>query len=139
MSQLNGRSVAVTLDKERRLRYTFNALCELQTATGRTLDDALASGSVGFLEVRGIIWAGLIQEDPTLTLIQAGEAIQTYLENGGSFANLVVRMHEALSVSGLIGTPAKESDGPLASRTSSEAPSPQPTAPSASSLGSSSS
>ena len=126
---MNGRSVPVTLDRARRLRYTFNALCELQGALGATLDELLAGGRIGFLELRGLLWAGLVEEYPKLTLKETGELIQAQIEATGSFVALFATALEALKLSGLVGReqPEAKREGaadaaPFASPASSPTP-----------------
>lgn len=126
MSGLNGRSVLVALDKERHLRYTFNALCRLQDTTGRSLDALLAPESIGFVEIRAILWAGLLEEDATLGLVQVGDAVQGFLEAGGTIAGLIEKMLDALRMSGLQGE-GQAPKAPLASEISSTPPSAAPT------------
>lgn len=136
-----GRSVTVALDRERHLRFTFNSLCDVERSLGKTLVQAV-SANIGFYELRALLWCALVHEDPALTIDAAGDAIQAYLEAGGTVADLVTTMQQALTASGLLGavTPGVEPDSrPLASSPSSMPPSDSPSAPSDSVRGSSSS
>lgn len=47
------RGVSITLDRERRLAFTFNALCDLEAATGKTVSELISQG-IGIAAVRGL-------------------------------------------------------------------------------------
>ena len=62
---------------EREIRFTLNALAELEDKYG-SVDaafEALDNGSIK--AVRFILWAGLIDDDPSLTELQVGSLIDT--------------------------------------------------------------
>jgi hypothetical protein len=64
----------VTLDRERTLKFDYNSLCDVETATGRNVAARLTS--IDFTLLRGLLWAGLKHEDPDLTLEGVGELIR---------------------------------------------------------------
>lgn len=68
--------VPVTLDGEERvLIFSFNALCQAEEMTGMNL----LVGDVTFSSVRvlrALVWAGLLHEDPLLTIERAGDLIE---------------------------------------------------------------
>ncbi|MED4840395.1 hypothetical protein P9695_08755 [Weizmannia sp. CD-2023] len=66
--------VEVELDKVRHIRYTMNALAEIEDKLGYGLAD-LDGKQLKIKEVRVILWAGLIHEDPELTEEQVGDMI----------------------------------------------------------------
>lgn len=66
--------VEIGLDKPRRLRYTLNALAEIEDRLGVSLAD-LGSVKLGIKAVRLILWAGLIHEDADLTVVQVGDLV----------------------------------------------------------------
>lgn len=103
MSELNGRAVLVTLDRERHLRYTFNSVCRLQETLGTSIDRVLGRESLGFVEMRAFLWAGLIHEDRDLTVEGAGELVQVYVEREGELDSLFAHTVDALRKSGLAG------------------------------------
>jgi len=72
-------SVPITLDKPRELRFSFNALCLLEDTLGLPIADigAALSGSVKLGTVRALLYAGLSDEDPTLTLKQVGKLVDS--------------------------------------------------------------
>jgi hypothetical protein len=65
--------VAIELDKPRSLRFTTNALAELEDALGRPLSEI--GGMAGIKTIRTMVWAGLLHEEPGLTHEQASELI----------------------------------------------------------------
>lgn len=67
-------AVSIKLDKQRKLKYTFNAFCELEDVLGRPLSE-ISEIMDGFKlkDLRAMLWAGLLHESPDLTLEEAGE------------------------------------------------------------------
>jgi hypothetical protein len=70
--------VKVELDKERNLRYTMNALAEIEDQLGVPLSE-MAELKMTIKNVRVILWAGLIHEDEELTQQEVGNMVD--LEN----------------------------------------------------------
>lgn len=70
--------VKVTLDKERNLRYTMNALAEIEDQLGVPLAE-LQTVQMTMKNIRVILWAGLIHEDKELTQEDVGDFVD--LEN----------------------------------------------------------
>ncbi|MBD1372497.1 hypothetical protein IC620_09020 [Hazenella sp. IB182357] len=68
--------VDIQLDKQRRLKFTMNALSELEDVMGKPVTEL---GNVGMKELRALLWAGLIHQNPDLTLQEAGDLMD--LEN----------------------------------------------------------
>jgi hypothetical protein len=67
--------VHLRLDRERTLIISFNALCLAEEITGINF----LMGEFTFSSVRvmrALVWAGLIHEDPSLTLEQVGDLIE---------------------------------------------------------------
>jgi hypothetical protein len=82
------KSVPINLDKRRRLCFDFNAFAELQRECGISILDLQKfiniakqneSGKSGlvlpFYELRGFIWAGLLDESPDITLKEVGRIL----------------------------------------------------------------
>lgn len=101
------RYVLIELDRPRRLRYDINALAELEDALGGSLFEAFQQQrQMGVKFLRLLIWGGLRWEDRALTLVQAGDLLQLYLENGKSLEDLIQVITKALELSGLTGSSA---------------------------------
>ena len=67
--------VSVQLDKPRTLVLDFNAYCRVEEVTGVSL----LVGQLAFTSMRvmrAIVWAGLLHEDPTLSLEFVGDLLQ---------------------------------------------------------------
>ena len=89
------RSVPVKLDRLRHLKFSFNALADLQDA-----DPLIFTKDVGSLPViRRYLWAGLKHEDPTLTEEKIGDILDSWLENGGDIVELPGKVGEAIASS----------------------------------------
>jgi hypothetical protein len=83
--------VEITLDKTRHLYYGMNAFCEFEGVAGRTIpavfaefggganetDPAKVAAGFSFNTLRMLLWAGLQEEDPSLTLRDAGNLMDT--------------------------------------------------------------
>jgi hypothetical protein len=67
---MNGKSVSIELGgKTRTLVYDFNALVELEEKIGVGIQDFMKMVTTGarLKDLRGILWAGLIHDEPGLT------------------------------------------------------------------------
>lgn len=68
---LRRMQVTIELDgRERVLRYDLNALCLFEEETKTSLGDALRRLTMSSL--RALLWAGMIHEDPMLTIQDVG-------------------------------------------------------------------
>jgi hypothetical protein len=91
----------ITLDKVRHLRYTPNAIADIEEVLGQGFGTLLSSGTqTGVRHARAFLWGGLKHEDRRLQapggLERAGELIGTWYEHGGTLDTLYVRIMEAL-------------------------------------------
>jgi hypothetical protein len=66
--------VEIELDKPRNLRFTLNALAEIEDRLGVPLSK-LGEVELGIKAAQIILWAGLIHEDESLTLKQVGDMV----------------------------------------------------------------
>ena len=85
------KSVPIQLDKRRQLRFDFNAFAALQRECGISIMDLQkfvgvaksAANEAGlmlpFYELRGFIWAGLLDESPDITPKQVGDILDECL------------------------------------------------------------
>lgn len=67
--------IDIELDKPRRLKFDMNALAELEDVIGKPVSQ-LNQDTVGIKELRAMVWAGLLHEEPKLTIKGAGDLIQ---------------------------------------------------------------
>jgi len=87
------KAVTVKLDKQRKLKYTFNALCELEEVMGRSLT-TLQNGEFKMKDLRALVWAGLLHESPELTLEEAGDLI----DRAESIEEIATAVSQAMEV-----------------------------------------
>lgn len=66
--------VPIKLDKERNLRFTLNALAEIEDKLGIPLSK-MGEVDLGIKAVRTMLWAGLIHEDPQITEQEVGNMV----------------------------------------------------------------
>jgi hypothetical protein len=104
---LSTRSVDITLDKPRRIRFDVNALDSLEQVLGGMpigeMIGKMARASVHVAKMA--LWQGLRHEDRNLTLDRVGNMIQGYLDAGGEIGDLNDKLFEALYGSGVIRRP----------------------------------
>ena len=94
--------VMIELDKERQLRYDFNAIADVEERAGLGIVAMFNEDRVGFHSIRLLLWGGLKWKDRGLTVDRAGTMINTYLQNGGTIEVLMEKIREALQKSGII-------------------------------------
>lgn len=76
------KSIPIELGGQtRQLRFTFNALCLLEDVLGLPISDIgqALSGSVRLTTIRSLLYAGLTDEDPTLSQKKVGELLSDQL------------------------------------------------------------
>lgn len=66
--------VEIELDKTRTLRFTLNALAEIEDKLGVPLSK-LGEVDLGIKAAQVMLWAGLLHEDETLSLKQVGDMV----------------------------------------------------------------
>ena len=96
--------VPLRLDRERVLILSFNALCRAEEVTGINF----LMGEFTFSSVRvmrALVWAGLLHDDPTLTL----EAVGDMIEEAGA-DNVAKKIIEAFAAAMPKTTPGDEDD-----------------------------
>ena len=79
------QGIKITLDKPRKVIYNFNSFIALQQLfedereTSVDLDELLKQAEKGNLRIiRALLWAGLVEDDPTLTELETGRIIDPY-------------------------------------------------------------
>ncbi|MEE9401258.1 MAG: hypothetical protein V3V32_04485 [Dehalococcoidia bacterium] len=96
--------VEIELDRPRFLRFDLNAMCEVERMTGSSF--AEMDGSMQTMRV--LLWAGLLHDDPELTLKDVGSFIHV-----GNIQEVSDAVGEALSVA-MPGDRAAAADGDAA-------------------------
>lgn len=85
-----GRYVTIELDRPRRLLYDLNALAEIEERLNIGVDQ-IGNLPAKAKVIRVLLWAGLIHEDPGLTVEQAGAMV-----TGDRFVYVTEKIGEAL-------------------------------------------
>ena len=70
----------IKLDKERDLKFMTNSLIKIEQHFKMPIQkffEGLKDGSFGLKEIRYLLWAGLVHEDPKLTEEKAGDLMDT--------------------------------------------------------------
>jgi len=88
------KSIPIKLDRQRRLCFDFNAFAELQRECGLTIVDVqnFVTFFVAFkekkekpplsplYELRGFLWAGLLDENPYITVKEVGKILDDCMD-----------------------------------------------------------
>ena len=101
-SKANPR-IKVTLDKPRIIMFDLNALAAFEETTGRSVLNGLSLEGLAVKDLRALFWAGLLHEDPDLTLQQVGAIVHP--------GNLMYIFKQINIAMGLAMPDAKEGDG----------------------------
>lgn len=86
--------------REYRLRYTVNSLCALEDRAGMSIDRLMDRQ---FSATRLLLWAGLAEEQPELTVRDAGILIGNHILCGGCLEDIVELCAEGLRAAGFFG------------------------------------
>lgn len=74
-SQLKNSGTKITLDRERIISFDLNAYCELEDIYGN-IEDAFEAMEKGSMKaIRALLYAGLKEDDDTLTIKEVGRLI----------------------------------------------------------------
>lgn len=86
-------------DKMFELEYSINGICDLEEITGKSLGDILSVE--GFSSVRSLLWCGLADNTPGLTMKQAGALLQEYIKTN-SLEEIANKIGEAVAQAGFL-------------------------------------
>ncbi len=67
-------------DKTYTLKYNYNAICELEEASGKPLQALFAEDAIGLSTIRLLLWAGLKWHNNGVTKQQVGFIIDDLVE-----------------------------------------------------------
>ena len=94
-AEIGGKSV--------RLRYTVNAMCAVEDRAGGALDEVMEKQ---FTAARLLLWGGMMERQPGVTLAEAGALIDGHLAQGGTLEEVVEACAEGLRRAGFLGPAA---------------------------------
>ena len=86
-----------------RMCYSVNALCEVERYAGGSLDGLMEKQ---FTATRLLLWGGLVQLQPEITLRDAGDLIGAHLQQGGTLEEIVSLCSDALEDAGFFSNQA---------------------------------
>lgn len=76
VKRVKRQPIYIELDKKRQLKFTLNAMAELEDKYG-TIDEAMKKLDSGSMKaIRFMLWAGLMHEDDALTETQVGDMLE---------------------------------------------------------------
>lgn len=69
-------------DNSYTLKYGYNAVCELEEASGKPIQALFSEEAVGLSTIRLLIWAGLKWKNNGITKQQVGFILEDLIDNG---------------------------------------------------------
>lgn len=116
------RTVPIQLDRARNLKYDLNAYVVLQERHGINMFEPTERAESPVM-VRAILWAGLVHEDPTLTLERVGEWVDlgNYAEVSRCLAEAMLQSRKQRVESGDEPAPFPVAAGPTSASSTSSA------------------
>lgn len=67
--------IKITLDKERTIQFDYNALIAVEKETGINVLQGEMLKRMRATDLRALLWAGLLMEDPSLSIEEVGRMI----------------------------------------------------------------
>ena len=99
-NHIDNRAKAVQIaGRELLLRYTINSLCDLEDRAGMPIDRLM---NRQFSATRLLLWAGLTQCQPELSVRDAGDLITAAMQQGDSLERIVELCADGLRAAGLL-------------------------------------
>ena len=89
------------------LHYSINSLCAMEIRAGMPLDRLM---NHHFSATRLLLWAGLHDAHPDMTVRDAGNLIGEHLLRGGSLEDIAQACADGLRAAGLMGDPKAPED-----------------------------
>ena len=100
MSEYNPAKTVTLAGKNYLLRFTVNSLCALEDRAGMPLDRLMERQ---FSATRLLLWAGLTEEQPELTVRDVGALIGECVAQGGCLEDIVDLCAAGLRAAGFFG------------------------------------
>ena len=95
-----------------RLRYDFNALADIEEASGMGIAKIFSADMIGLNTIRLLVWAGLKHEDHGITTQRAGLVIKDMMAEGHTFDTIMTLVLAALDKSGIFPEGAVKNENP---------------------------
>lgn len=100
MNESNDARAVELAGRTYQMRYTVNSLCALEDRAGMSIDRLMDRQ---FSATRLLLWAGLTEEQPELTVRDAGALIGACVARGGSLEDIVELCADGLRRAGFFG------------------------------------
>lgn len=100
-------SVRVMIDKERRVRYTWQSIARYEEMTGGPVQ-AILQRAIGAKTLTAIYWAGQLHSEPRLTIKQAEDRLAIFVAEGGDTDELAATLLKAMCEAGVLGKKLKD-------------------------------
>ena len=107
-------SVEVDFDQPRRLYFNLRALKALERVMGGETGAARSMQllrSLHFQTLERVLWAGLLHDEPNLTVNLVIKRLEAYTDAGRSTDSLFVAAHDALNSSKVFGGKDTQGNG----------------------------
>lgn len=95
-----------TIDKAYNLVFTINALSDVEEMTGTPFTELVKGGQ--FSALRIIFYCGLLEENPKITLKDAGNILEGYLKAGNAVTDAFELVNKAIEAAGFIKAQASK-------------------------------
>ena len=97
--------IEITLDRPRRVKYTFVTFKTLQLRLGnKAVGDIFTDlTKLDVNSLQTVLWVGLLHEDRSLRYDKVEEFIERYIEDGHTVGDLLHVINEAVKESGFFG------------------------------------
>jgi len=83
--------------KSYKLEFTINALCALEEKSGcDSIDELFSSGKISLTRIRLLIWSGLLEDKPDISVKEAGEIMGSFLKQEDGLEKLTTVLNEAV-------------------------------------------
>lgn len=99
----------IRIDRDRQIRINWAAANRFEETFGKSIPEAL-QGSIGTRLITVLTWAGMLHEEPSLTLRETERRIQSFINQDGDIAKLGVELSAALVEGGVIGKAQVDED-----------------------------
>lgn len=90
-------------DKSYRLRYSLNAMCEMERAAGCPLEQMVEKQ---FSAARLLLWGALIDLQPEISIAEAGRMMDAYMRAGGTIEDVINICYQAMEDAGFFAQAA---------------------------------
>jgi hypothetical protein len=94
-------SRTIKIDKDRQVRFNWSSCCRFEEVYGKTILEAAPHRGIRL--ITHLAWAGMLPEEPNLTLRETERRLQAFLNQDGNINELFEQIVQALVDSGVLG------------------------------------